>query len=401
MSWTTYEESRRFSCMPDEPDLEALSYWITRLKPVICKNSEHEIIIVFCNRIGRERDMTYAGTSAVLGIKNGVVELYGILGRGQRETLVVDTQNKAHVHLTHQPGQDGASELTGDKIESHNPLGGGTAVLQGTCDHHFSMTTRDPELPIEVSNERVSINTQKGTEKALLCGKESSLEESINHPRPTTASSNLLPRLVIPTTLPMLPQSPINGKSITNKPYIPHHVREPAAVSRRPPEDSTPHPLRKGQRSLWPFPRQRSLLETIDSELPGQIYDTGTPFVDMTPISPHWEWTPDNMPVYSGLEYSGQASETYDQPMIKVLSRNTGSSDSHTERPDGSMRQNEAVAEATEVQTCVCWKTVLLELYQDPKALRDPLLPKVGTVGFLTGNAVLTRWASESPQRFL
>ncbi|KAH6892211.1 carbon-nitrogen hydrolase, partial [Thelonectria olida] len=83
MAWVTQADRRRFSSMPHEPDMETLTYWVTRLEPLIRSDNEDEIIIVFCNRIGHEDDVTYAGTSAVVGIQDGEVKVYGLLGRGE------------------------------------------------------------------------------------------------------------------------------------------------------------------------------------------------------------------------------------------------------------------------------------------------------------------------------
>ncbi|TQS32210.1 hypothetical protein Golomagni_07482, partial [Golovinomyces magnicellulatus] len=91
MAWITRDEPRHFSRMPLEPDMDTLSYWVTRLEPLIRSESTEEIIVVFCNRTGTEGEATYAGTSAVLGVLNGEVRVYGLLGRGSKELLVVDT----------------------------------------------------------------------------------------------------------------------------------------------------------------------------------------------------------------------------------------------------------------------------------------------------------------------
>ncbi|KAG4429387.1 hypothetical protein IFR05_015133 [Cadophora sp. M221] len=91
MAWLTREDARAFSRTPKEPDMETLSYWIARFEPLIRAENDDEIIVVLANRCGTEDDAVYAGTSAVLGIQSGEVKVYGILGRGERELLVVDT----------------------------------------------------------------------------------------------------------------------------------------------------------------------------------------------------------------------------------------------------------------------------------------------------------------------
>jgi protein N-terminal amidase len=91
MAWLTREEARSFSRLPREPDMETLSYWLTRLEPLIRAETEDEIIVVIANRTGTEEEAVYAGTSVVLGMQAGEVKVYGILGRGEKELLVVDT----------------------------------------------------------------------------------------------------------------------------------------------------------------------------------------------------------------------------------------------------------------------------------------------------------------------
>ena len=99
MAWMTTEDRRRFTRMPNEPDMETLAYWVTRLEPLIRSENQHEIIVVFCNRTGVEDEAIYAGTSAVIGIRDGEVKVYGLLGRGDKELLVVDTNNAPYAKL--------------------------------------------------------------------------------------------------------------------------------------------------------------------------------------------------------------------------------------------------------------------------------------------------------------
>lgn len=65
------------------------------------------------NRCGIEDDATYAGTSTVMGIKNGEFSLYGILGRAEEQLLVVDTDKPPYAKFTLEPLEellDGDSE---------------------------------------------------------------------------------------------------------------------------------------------------------------------------------------------------------------------------------------------------------------------------------------------------
>ncbi|KAI1198487.1 hypothetical protein F5X97DRAFT_299299 [Nemania serpens] len=103
MAWMTREDARLFSRTPNEPDMETLTYWISRLEPLIRSESEEEIIVIFCNRSGIEGDVVYAGTSAVIGVKDGEVNVYGILGRGEKDLLVVDTEKSPCAKLVYRP----------------------------------------------------------------------------------------------------------------------------------------------------------------------------------------------------------------------------------------------------------------------------------------------------------
>lgn len=107
MAWLTLEDSRQFTRMPEEPDIETLTYWVQRLEPLIRNEDQDEVIVVFCNRTGIEGELVYAGTSSVVGIKDGEVRVYGILGRGVKDLLVVDTENGPFAKLVQRPeGED-------------------------------------------------------------------------------------------------------------------------------------------------------------------------------------------------------------------------------------------------------------------------------------------------------
>jgi len=62
-----------------------------------------EVIVVLANRCGVEDEAVYAGSSAVLGIKSGEVRVYGMLGRGEKELLVVDTSRAPLYKLIKEP----------------------------------------------------------------------------------------------------------------------------------------------------------------------------------------------------------------------------------------------------------------------------------------------------------
>lgn len=107
MAWLTREDARTYSKHPKKPDMETLSYWLARLEPLIRADTLGEIIVVLANRCGTEDDAVYAGTSAVLGIHEGEVKVYGILGCGEKELLVVDTNDPPQVKLV----SDGSPQI--------------------------------------------------------------------------------------------------------------------------------------------------------------------------------------------------------------------------------------------------------------------------------------------------
>ena len=103
MAWLTREDRSTFTPFPHEPDMETMTYWVQRLEPVIRSENEDEIIVVFANRCGIEDDVVYAGTSAVIGVKNGEVSVYGLLGRGVKELLIVNTDLPPFAKLVNRP----------------------------------------------------------------------------------------------------------------------------------------------------------------------------------------------------------------------------------------------------------------------------------------------------------
>lgn len=94
MAWLTREDAESFLVHPAAPDKDTLTYWIQRLGPLVVADRDYEIVVVIANRCGTEEEAVYAGTSTVLSIFQKKVKLYGILGRGTSELLVVDTNSK-------------------------------------------------------------------------------------------------------------------------------------------------------------------------------------------------------------------------------------------------------------------------------------------------------------------
>jgi predicted amidohydrolase len=127
MAWNTLEDQRTFTNAPEEPDMDTLTYWVRRMEPIIRAEQEDEIIVIFANRCGVEGEATYAGTSAVIGIQNGVVCVYGLLGRGVQEVLVVDTDGPPFAKLADRPEGLGESE---EEVSLDEPMSDSPATSE-------------------------------------------------------------------------------------------------------------------------------------------------------------------------------------------------------------------------------------------------------------------------------
>ncbi|KAK0392341.1 hypothetical protein NLU13_1837 [Sarocladium strictum] len=136
MAWITQEEPQTYTQTPDEPDMDTLTYWLARLDPVIRAEPDHEIIVVFANRCGQEGEATYAGTSAVVGIKGTDVKVYGILGRGQKDLLVVDTNDPPYAKLVFRPTENVPAE-------EDEPASSGASSQPGSTSHRESKPSQD------------------------------------------------------------------------------------------------------------------------------------------------------------------------------------------------------------------------------------------------------------------
>lgn len=117
MAWLTQQDQAAFTPFAQDPDMDTLTYWVQRLEPLIRSESEEETIVVFCNRCGIEDDVVYAGTSAVIGIKDGEVSVYGLLGRGVKEMLIVNTEAPPFAKLVNRPDPVGVP----DRSETLSP----------------------------------------------------------------------------------------------------------------------------------------------------------------------------------------------------------------------------------------------------------------------------------------
>lgn len=341
MAWMTGDEPRNFTRMPNEPDMETLTYWVTRLEPLIRSDNQHEIIVVFCNRTGNEDDALYAGTSAVVGIHDGEVKVYGILGRGEKELLVVDTNDTPYAKLVYRPDADGPGvEATGtlemqgdpgnsvgknqspDNPENHGDprkpelVSSGHEDKQHQADANSKQNFLPPALPPTESatdllkrRQLPSITIPQEPDLVKSNSARSPGTDSFNIPTPSSRSPMpmALRRLVIPESPPILahqyPQDlPISAASLRSERSVQSFKSFTSSASNqtirsnpRPPEESTPYPNTATPLSGYPsnaFTSNNGYYGDVNFDPGKGVYDPNTPFDDISPVSPTWSWRP-------------------------------------------------------------------------------------------------------------
>ena len=114
MAWLTRLPEEDLLEQAEEPDLNTLSYWIERMKPLV--DGEKEIIVVCANRsgiepgknpIGEEEGVRYAGSSWVGTVGMGVVRIWQITGKAVEEVIVADTKVTPQWELRMKSGIEG------------------------------------------------------------------------------------------------------------------------------------------------------------------------------------------------------------------------------------------------------------------------------------------------------
>jgi protein N-terminal amidase len=197
MAWLTREDARSFSRTPKEPDMETLAYWVARLEPLIRAEDEGEIIIILANRTGMEGEAVYAGTSAVLGIQAGEVKLYGVLGRGERELLVVDTSRRPQAKLVRDPEtfrERTSNKTMNDDISSESKNSKSTqstqSSLPGDEEKHVAsidevLATATPLSPVEPLSPHIFFG-----KSPTLAAERQPLKSAIEEKQHTSAPNN-------------------------------------------------------------------------------------------------------------------------------------------------------------------------------------------------------------------
>lgn len=159
MAWVTLEPAEKFTSAPNEPDIDTLAYWAQRLEPVVREESSEEIIIVFGNRCGSEGDAIYTGTSAVLGIRDGEINVYGVLGRCENKLLVVDTSKPPKQRLAMKKDEiilDRTSTSLGESPPQTTTTRSSDKLDEGEKREREASRTRSREVSRTTSRERDS-----------------------------------------------------------------------------------------------------------------------------------------------------------------------------------------------------------------------------------------------------
>ena len=262
--------------MPNEPDMESLMQWVTRLEPLIRSESMQEVFVVFCNRCGSENGTTYAGTSTVLGIVDGEVKVYGLLGRGDRELLIVDTDMPPFGKLVYRPDWEEEHERTADAGKS-------------SFDDEYSPNASPTASQAQPTRLHQSIDATIG---------------------PSTATR---PKLVIPETDV---QSTLgSARSETSA--------QSTKSDARPPEDSTPYPHSAGTRSLEAYLAGKRvyggdqvIVSHFEEQSPAVSPQTAPPSAGSRPWRPPETlvWTPEAM----GAEYNAPPEKEARRPHSQI-----------------------------------------------------------------------------------
>jgi predicted amidohydrolase len=194
MAWHTHEDTRLYSRRPQEPDLETLVYWVQRLEPLIAAKREEEVIVIFCNRTGTEDDVMYTGTSAVLGIRRGEVYVYGLLGRGVKELLVVDTSKPPISKLSD------AETVEGEETQGQ----------EATCKAEADLA-EIPDEAAEPISIRVTAEDQPQQSSALNV--EAEILSPLSPVGPFSPTISMAPFSPTSPTDPFSPMSPVGSFS--------------------------------------------------------------------------------------------------------------------------------------------------------------------------------------------
>lgn len=207
---------------------------------------------MFCNRTGTEGNITYSGTSAVIGIQDGEVKVYGLLGRGSKELLVVNTDAVPYAKLVHRPSP------SSDGPQRSLDEAAGNILYQRQSDLRLSHSAAPPppdSIPLRLRSSNLS--------PFLVHDSALAKSDQAIIPEPEPAASRLIlpsgeagkwPKVIIPQSGSRSAQGSCeysakgkNSEACQEADHRTHPLLSapPGKTSKqnpRPPEDSTPYP---------------------------------------------------------------------------------------------------------------------------------------------------------------
>ena len=144
----------------------------------------------------------YAGTSAVVGIQDGEVKVYGVLGRGEKGLLVVDTNDRPYAKMVYRPDSEGSEVKHGTLEKTAKNEDGGTSTGKGPLDGNGSSQ----------ASQGTGSNSPSGSTNIKKTNQSKSREQSRERPsarrspQPTLDSSKLPPLPKLPDSLRSEPE---------------------------------------------------------------------------------------------------------------------------------------------------------------------------------------------------
>ncbi|KAK1538413.1 N-terminal amidase [Colletotrichum paranaense] len=245
MAWLTRADAQVFTSTPNEPDMDTLTYWVARLEPLIRSENDDEIIVVFCNRTGIEDDAVYAGTSAVIGVQHGEVKIYGVLGRGEKKLLVVDTNQAPYAKLVYRPEPEEPLTAQDEKTNSTEPQA-------------------SPNLPETASSSRSQAGDQSPATPSEPSVKSTSASVRSHSSKGSTERTPVAKRAKPPNILTgqNMPKSPLRSPGYHDVNLPTPTAPSPTPLATRP---KISIPVRSAKAAELPNPEPKSALSTWSS----------------------------------------------------------------------------------------------------------------------------------------
>lgn len=108
----------------EKPDSDTIMYWLQRFQPLFQAEREvgEDVVVVLANRSGSEPGkvagvsqgvnetgeevVSYAGSSCVIKVRQGDVQIYDMLGRAEEKLLIVDTDSAPRYMLAQKTAEE-------------------------------------------------------------------------------------------------------------------------------------------------------------------------------------------------------------------------------------------------------------------------------------------------------